>query len=231
MEYTRLFDMVRCHLESLGIACTVRAGKVATEKSIARIEGKIKVRIPAELREFYQTAGDGFVFFWEAASKGKNQPYGILEMPTLKELARMYTGWREMVLYSPEEAAKYGFPYTEDPALAKRTAARMWHWLPLIDAGNGDMFCLDFSGSGCPVIFNKHDWLDGGNGDNGHWLASNLRVFLVGWGSVCFQVPKRIYWPYCIRERGGVDWGGDEFRDPYKIMGPAESGAATEPAT
>ncbi len=50
-----------------------------------------------------------------------------------------------MALYSPKAAEKYGFPYTKDPALAKITAARMWHWLPVIEEGNGDLICIDMS--------------------------------------------------------------------------------------
>src|SRR5690606_16890339 len=132
--------------------------------------------------------------------------FANFEVPDLEYLASMYTGWRDFALYSPEKAENYGFPYTDDPALAKRTAARMWHWLPVIEMWNGDLFCLDLGEPSCPVIFNQHDWMDGGTGDNGRLMAENFRAFLVGWGSVCFQFPKPIYWPDCLLPSGGVAW-------------------------
>ena len=122
-----------------------------------------------------------------------------------------------MVLYSPERAEEYGFPYTKDPILAKRTAARMWNWLPVIEEGNGDSICLDLDAPSCPVVFDKHDWMDGGSGDNGHPLAPNWRAFLLGWGSVCFQVPDGLYWPWCFRPGGGVAWDSESFRSPFRI--------------
>jgi cell wall assembly regulator SMI1 len=193
MDYKSLFDTVRRHLERLGIACEIEAGIPATEKTVTKAETKMKVRLPTDLREFYETIGDGFSLRWQADSDGK-APFANLQVPTLKYLAGMYTGWREMALYAPEKADKYGFPYTKDPALAKRTAARMWHWLPVLEEGNGDLICQDLSDPGCPVIFNKHDWLDGGTGENGHIMAPHLPAFLADWGSVCFQFPKSLYW-------------------------------------
>ncbi len=53
-----------------------------------------------------------------------------------------------MALYDSEAAERYGFPYTKSPTLAKQTAARQWHWLPVIDDGNGDLICVDLSVSG-----------------------------------------------------------------------------------
>lgn len=228
MDYKNLFETVRRHVERLSIACEVEAGKVASEKSIAKVEDKMNARLPAELREFYQTVGDGFSLRWQADADDSNAPFANLQVPTLKYLASMYIGWRGMVLYSPEAADKYGFPYTKDPALAKRTAARMWHWLPVLEEGNGDSICHDMSDPSCPVIFNQHDWLDGGSGDNGHRLASNWRAFLTAWGSVCFQFPKSLYWPLCFRPGGGVAWDGEQFRSPFRVGGLAEQRAAAD---
>jgi cell wall assembly regulator SMI1 len=217
MDYESLFETVRRHLERVGVACEVEAGNVATERLLTKVEAEIKVRLPAELREFYQTMGDGLSLRWQVNSDDGNAPFANLQVPTVENLASMYTGWREIALYSPEKAERYGFPYTQDPALAKRTAARMWHWLPVIEEGNGDMICQDLSNAGCPVIFHQHDWLDGGAGDNGHLLAENWRAFLAAWGSVCFQLPESLWWPSCFCADGGVAWDGEQFRDPFRI--------------
>jgi cell wall assembly regulator SMI1 len=180
----------------------------------------MNVRLPADLREFYQVIGDGLLLFWQSDPEDAQKPWGSLQVPELSALAEMCAGWRKLVLYSPEQAEKYGFTGTKDPALAKRTAARMWNWLPLIEQGNGDSICLDLGAPGCPVVFDKHDWMDGGSGDNGHLLAPNWRAFLRGWGSVCFQF--RSYWPWYFRPGGGMDWDNEEFRSPFRVPGLAE---------
>jgi cell wall assembly regulator SMI1 len=228
VDYHSLLDAVRGYLARQGVDCAVTSGKLASEKVVAATEAKMKVQLPAELREFYRTVGDGYWMFWEADPNDSKQPFGGLQVPTLSSLADNYSGWRGMALYTPEQADKYGFPYTEDPALAKRTAARMWHWLPVIEHGNGDLICLDLGAPGGPVIFHRHDWLDGGSGDDGHPLGPNWRAFLVGWGSVCFQFPEGLYWPSCFRPGGGVAWDSKRFRSPFRVAGLAETGAAAE---
>jgi hypothetical protein len=97
----------------------------------------------------------------------------------------------------------------------------MWHWLPVIEVENADLICQDLSDPCCPVIFNQHDWLDGGSGDNGHPLAPNWRAFLQAWGSVCFQFPRSLWWPACFRPGSGVVWDGEQFREPFRIGGMA----------
>ncbi len=228
MEYQRLLDAVRHHVERQGVECAAPSGKPASEKAVAAVEAKLKVRLPTELREFYRTVADGYAMFWQADPDDANQPFGGLQVPKLSSLAEMYSGWRGMALYNSEQAEKYGFPYTKDPALAKRTAARQWHWLPVINEPNGDLICLDLSAPGGPVIFHKHDWLDGGTGDDGHLLAPSWREFLMGWGSVCFQFPDGLYWPSCFRPGGGVAWGNECFRSPFRMVGRAAPDAAVE---
>ncbi len=219
MDYSGLLDAVRRHVVAQGVACAITSGTPASEKAVAAAEAKLNVRLPAEMREFYRTVADWYAMFWEADANDSTQPFGGLQVPTLSSLVKMYTGWRGMALYTPEKAERYGFPYTEDPTLAKRTAARQWHWLPVIEQGNGDLICLDLSVPGGPVIFHKHDWLDGGTGDDGHLLAPSWRAFLVGWGSVCFQFPEGLYWPSCFRQGGGVAWDSEMFRGPFRVAG------------
>lgn len=221
MDYSDLFGTVRRHLEPHGVICEVEAGKKVTQKAFAKAETKMKVLLPVELREFYFAVGDGLSFRWQADPEDLKEPFANLEVPSLTHLASMYVGWRQMALYSPEEAEKYGFPYTEDPELAKRTAAKMWHWLPVIEEGNGDLICQDLSDPACPVIFHEHDWLDGGSGDSGHFLGASWLAFLTAWGSVCFQFPRSLWWPSTFRTGGGVDWHGEQFCETFRIEGLA----------
>jgi cell wall assembly regulator SMI1 len=228
MDYPSLLETVYGHLDGLGAAGGANPGEAVTDEALAAAEAEMKVRLPAELREFYQTVGDGFSLYWETAPGDPEKIWGGLHVPGLASLVEMYAGWRGLVLYTPERAEEYGFPGTKDPTLAKRTAARMWQWLPVIQEGNGDGICLDLGTPGCPVVFDKHDWMDGGTGENGHPLAPNWRAFLVGWGSVCFQPPRRMYWPLCFRPGGGVAWEGDEFHGPFRVPGLAEQSAPVD---
>src|SRR5262245_47058890 len=104
MDYKRLFDTVRRHLEGLGGGCKVAAGNVASEHAVAKFEGRMRVRLPTELREFYQSVADGFSFRWEADPNDSKAPFASLQVPTLKYLGSMYTGWRKTALYSPAES-------------------------------------------------------------------------------------------------------------------------------
>lgn len=84
MDYRSLIDTVCRRLKGLGIGCEVEAGKVATERAIAKIEDKIKVRLPPELRAFYLTVGDGYSLAWQADAEDLNLPFANLQIPTLK---------------------------------------------------------------------------------------------------------------------------------------------------
>lgn len=225
MDYVGILEAVYGRLDELGVAGRADAGEPPTEEALAAAETEMGFRIPAELREFYRTVGDGFSLYWETDHGDAEKLWGGFHVPELAELVGMYAGWRELVLYTPERAEEYGFPHTTDPARAKQTAARMWHWLPVIREANGDAICLDLGAPGCPAVFDRHDWVDGGTGDNGHVLAPDWRAFLAGWGSVCFQPPRRLYWPLCFWP-GGVTWDGDEFHTAFRVPGLAVASAS-----
>lgn len=60
------------------------------------------------------------------------------------------------------------------------------------DEDNGDGFCLDTALDHSPVVFDQHDWYDGGTGENGHHLADSLLQFYMDWAPVCFQIPSSL---------------------------------------
>lgn len=217
MDFNKILDAVSRHLRQRGVTPLIVPQRLASKREIAKAEAKMKLCLPAELAQFYQTVGNGYALFWQPTSQGEETKFGSFQVPSLNDLASGCLSWRKLVLYSPEAAEKYGFPHTKDPALAKRTAARMWHWLPVIAEENGDAISHDLSDQTCPVVFDEHDWLDGGSGENGHVLAANWYEFVKGWGSVCFQMPKCFWWPSCFRAGGGVDWDGEEFDDTFHV--------------
>jgi cell wall assembly regulator SMI1 len=218
MDYRVLFQRVRAHLESLQVKYRYSAGRPVIECwDIWDVQDTLKRSLPHDLRQFYLAVGDGLSFRWEAESGEEYPPFANFQIPSLSCLAAQYFDWRELALYSPEKAEEYGFPHTKDPELAKRTAARMWHWLPIIEEGNGDELCIDLSLPSGPVIYHQHDWMDGGTGENGYLLAESWSAFLTRWGSVCFQFPKSLWWKSTLAPGGGVAWAGEQFRPPFRI--------------
>lgn len=219
MDYQKLFDTVRAYLDGHKIVSSIHPGRKVGERALANAEQALGIGLPAELRTFYQTMGNGFSFSWYVDFDDLKQPHAGVSVPTLTELTQYYHGWREGALYSPQAAETYGFPYTKNPTLAKQTAARMWHWLPVLQEGNGDHMSIDLSKPAGPVVFDQHDWLDGGSGDNGVLLGSDWADFLTRWGSVCFQQPKNSYWPSAFRATGKMDWEGTQFDQSFRISG------------
>jgi cell wall assembly regulator SMI1 len=223
MDYRSLFQRVQSHLESLQVKYSFYTGRSVIERwDIWAVQDTLKRPLPDDLRRFYLEVGNGLEFRWNAQSEEDHSPFANLQIPSLAELACRYLEWQESSLYTPEKAEEYGFPYTKNPELAKRTAARMWDWLPVLQEGNGDQICIDLSISSNPVLFDQLDWMDGGTGDNGYFLAESWSAFLTRWASVCFQFPKSLWWKTVLKPESGVCWEGDEFRAPFRISDLAE---------
>ncbi len=224
MSCADLFGRVRARLDELGVQATFGTGRPVIECwDVWEVQDTIGRSIPDTLRLFYLEMGDGLTFRWQAPGEDENGPFAKLEIPSLRSLGWAYHAWRDVVLYTPEKAESYGFPHTEDPALAKRTAGRMWDWIPVLAEGNGDTICIDLGSPSAPVIFHKHDWLDGGTGDNGFLMAESWGAFLSGWAGVCFQRPRSMFWASALGP-SGVEWGGEQFREPFRlppVPGPA----------
>src|SRR5262245_51482257 len=111
-------------------------------------------------------------FFW--STEEESGPFAMIEFPKLSQVVIKSL---EQVNWRIEWSDTYEFQYTDDPKRAKKTALCMRKWLPFHDDGNGDRFCLDTATRGAPVIFDRHDWMDGGTGDNGHRLGESLLGF------------------------------------------------------
>jgi hypothetical protein len=165
------------------------------------------------MAEFYAEVGDGMTFAW--TGKGDDYPFANLQFPRHAEITIESL---DKIKWRTEWNDSYDFRYTKDPKLAKRTALRMRKWLLFHDEGNGDGFGLDTAIDPPPVVFDKHDWYDGGTGENGHVLGRSLLEFYTSWASVCFQFPRSLYWPSVFNTSGdGVNWASDEFREPFRL--------------
>lgn len=215
MAYLELFEQVADRVRSQGVKVVFERGKPLAASAIQRACAKSVIPIPASLAEFYAEVGDGLRFAWK--SKKHGNAFANYEVPGLEGCV---VESFESVTWRTEWDDTYAFRGTADPVLAKQTALKMRKWMRFYDQGNGDMFCLDTAVDPAPVVFDKHDWFDGGTGENGHRLADSLLQFFTCWAQVCFQFPRTCWWPTVLRKDGPyVDWRSDEFREPFRLPG------------
>ena len=93
----------------------------------------------------------------------------------------------------------------------------MHYWLPFQAEGNGDFLSINLNRAGQgQTVFDQHDWLDGGTGENGFQMADNLSEFVNSWAAVCFSLPKHLWWKSVLTDTG-VDWSSDQFDDRFRI--------------
>lgn len=212
MAYLELFERVADYVRRRGLNLTFERGKRLSATAITRAQSRALIRIPSSMAEFYAEVGDGMFFAWRA--KGDDAPFARHEFPRLADrtlesldLLRWRIEWKD----------NYDFSHTKDPKLAKRTALKMRKWMPFHDEGNGDAFCLDTAIDPAPVVFDRHDWCDGGDGKNGHLLGRSLLEFYTDWSRVCFQMPHSLWWPSVFKRLGGVNWSSKEFQEPFRL--------------
>lgn len=215
MAYLELFERVADHVRRHGVDVTFNRGEPLTASVIERAGAEALIPIPDAMAVFYAEVGDGLDFAW--AARGDRAPFAHHEFPKLAD--RVIESFDELS-WKTEWKDDYDFRYTKNPALARQTALPMRKWMPFHDEGNGDAFCLDTALDPAPVVFNRHDWYDGGTGENGHRLADSLSQFYADWAQVCFQFPRSLWWPSVFNKNGpGVDWSSAEFREPFRLPG------------
>ena len=206
-ELDELFERARGHLRQLGAKCVLRKGRPATSAAVHRAEAQLGLLLPQQLKDVYLRYGDGVLFRWKQGGDG-----GRLELPTVEGLVEQYQGWKRLALRMDD----YAFPHVADPGRSRETYAGMKSWLPLVVHGDGDGFCVVTGPGGNPVVYHRHDWYDGGTGENGRRVAPDLLSFLRGWAGVCFTAPTGLCWPAAFTA-GGVAWTAEHFKDKYVI--------------
>jgi hypothetical protein len=213
MAYLELFKRVTDHLERLDEPFRFKRGSPLSKKEVARICERSAIPVPLSIIDLYSEVGNGFSIDFEA--RGERAPFANLEFAPLEEIAAPVIYGIE---WKTEWSDSYDFRFTDNPRLAKKTSLKMRHWLQFHQEGNGDSICLDTASDPAPVVFNQHDWLDGGTGENGHILADSLPDFMVSWSTVCFQFPRNMWWPTVFRKTDGVDWASAEFCEPFRLQ-------------
>ncbi|MBI5723821.1 MAG: SMI1/KNR4 family protein [Planctomycetes bacterium] len=187
------------------------AGKPLKQKHIEIAEKNLGLNLPLDLAEFYFTVGDGLSFLWEIDNVEDVEWVGV----NIRDLKDSLKNIEEDRKNSIHWSDGYKFGGVDDTNLARQTAIQMRKWLPIKPVGNGDEFCIDLGSPGFPVVFNRHDWFDGGTGANGHIMAANFAELFRQWANVCFQDPRND-WRMAIGNNG-VDWKGDNFNQNLRL--------------
>jgi hypothetical protein len=216
MNYLELFERVAKHVKAQGCDVSFKRGSRVPTAAIDKARKKSAVPLPDSLLAFYQEVGNGLAFAWQ--SDDDDGPFASIAFPKLSEVV---VESLDDLKWRVEWSDSYGYQATGNPKLAKQTALRMRKWLAFHEDGEGNRFCLNTGAAGNPVVFDQHDWMDGGSGKNGHVLGKSLIAFYRSWSKVCFQFPSSLWWPSVFRSRGGVDWASEEFREPYRLPGSA----------
>lgn len=212
MAYLEPFEQAAEHVRAHGVKVEFERGSPLAASAIERACKKSVIPIPASLAEFYAEVGDGLRFHWR-----HGDAFAIHEVPKLEDCVIESF---DNVNWRTEWKDDYDFSGTRDPVLAKQTALKMRKWLLFVGLGNGDIICLDTAVDPVSVVFDQHDWLDGGTGANGHRLADSLLQFYTDWARVCFQSPRNLWWPSVFKKDGPfVDWSSDQFLEPFRMPG------------
>ena len=224
-NYLVPFKRAKEHLGTLGITTEFRRGRPVTSTMLSTAAKRLGRPIPRSLATFYRQVGNGMSFSWQAGkpippTKKQLKAWSKLSVllgadlpmpPEYDEAAfasfdipPLGTVVKESVAHHRYPEMTH-FPHVKNERLARRTYAKMEWWIGIHDEGNGDRICIDTADAGEPIVFDQHDWFDGGTGANGTRMAANLQAFLDGWSSVCFQHPRSLWWPKVLSRRG-VSW-------------------------
>ncbi|MEX0867872.1 MAG: SMI1/KNR4 family protein [Pirellulales bacterium] len=208
-----LIDGVAAHLASMGIKLHCKLNGKATAGDIDTALKRLGIPLPASYVEFITQFSNGIELSWNADGAS----FASFEMATLESSIDGALGMRDWRFHDDEAARDYGFPYVDDSKLAVETNRQMHNWIPIHAEGNGDNFSINLNPDGFGnVIFDQHDWLDGGTGHNGYFMAPDLPTFIESWAAVCFSHPKSLWWKSVIGE-DGVNWNSDEFDDRFRV--------------
>lgn len=209
----KLFQQVASHLSGSGITPEMSFQPPADSDDISYAERQLDLSLPPTYVEFVTTVADGLSVHWHAGDR----TLACFEMEPLHSSVEGLLGFRDWRLFSEDKAKEYGFPHVADPEIAMTTNRLMHYWLPFQQEGNGDYLSVNLNRAGeGQVIFDQHDWLDGGTGENGFFMADTISEFIESWASVCFSLPRSLWWKSVLTEKG-VDWDSDEFDPRFRI--------------
>lgn len=214
MHLLDLFERAADRVRSLGLDVEFEQEGPFVQSEVEDLQRLCPLPIPSTLIDVYRQVGTSLDFSWAVdVDDGFNGPSAMVCIAPLAELVARHVRGRE---HRVEWNDDYEFTHVDSPAWARETARRMRRWLAFHHEGNGDAFCLDTRDGDPAVLFNQHDWFDGGSGCNGTVMGASLSAFFEAWAQTCFQRPSSLWWPEVLRANG-VDWHGSEFSDEFRM--------------
>lgn len=207
-------DRVANHLAELGINLHCTLNPKATTKDVDAAQQRLGIGLPDSYIDFITQFANGMSLSWTTDDDGS---FAAFEMTSIESSIDGALGMRDWRFYDDDEARDYGFPFVDDSELAMTTNRLMHNWIPFHAEGNGDNFSINLNPDGFGnVIFDQHDWLDGGTGQNGYLMSPDLPTFFESWSNVCFSQPTSLCWKSVI-DVGGAKWDSLEFDDRFRM--------------
>ena len=212
----KAIDKVSSHLDAIGIKLECAINPSVPPREVEAAQKRLGLSFPEAYIQFVTNFSNGLQLSWDAGDD-EGASFARFEMATLESSIDGILGMRDWRFYDEAAAENYGFPYVDDSEAALLTNRQMHNWIPFHAEGNGDNFSINLNGDGFGnVIFDQHDWLDGGTGHNGFLIAVDFYNFFDSWAQVCFSQPSGLRWKSVIGENG-VDWSSDEFEDRFRL--------------
>lgn len=212
LNLERMLDRVRRHLSALGIELQEQRNAPASQFDLSVAESEIGAALPSDVRTLYLEFANGFLVQWALDDDFDDaDEWGCFELPSLAKLVEFRQPYRNFWMASCDRSTLRAVP---DQKALEKTIADMQHWLPFWEEACGDQFCVDLRDG--KIVFNEHDWFDGGDGTNGHVVAATFFEFVTKWSSVCFTCPLGSYWPDAFTENG-IGWSSEHFNERYIV--------------
>ncbi len=206
-------DRIVSHLGAFGVDVELDIHPAASAEDIADAERRLELSLPRAYVEFLSSFANGFSVEWRSDTGALSW----FDMSPVRESVDQLLEMREWRFYSEDEAKEYGFPHVDDSQLAMTTNLVMHNWLPFHAEPNGDFFAIDLNSDRFgQIVFDRHDWLDGGTGQNGFPMEQTFPVFLESWASVCFSQPRSLFWKTVLSDCG-VDWTSEQFDSRFRV--------------
>ena len=206
-------DRVAVYLENLNVKLLCELSPKATQDDLNTAQEQAGLALPESYITFLTQFANGLELSWVCEGAFST----TADVAPVESSIGGMLGMRDWRLYDDDAAREYGFPYVDDPEQALETNRLMHNWIPFHAVGNGSNFSINLNNDGFGhVIFDQHDWLDGGTGYNGFMMSSDLPSFFESWASVCFSQPQSLDWKSVIDD-DGVKWDSSEFDDRLRL--------------
>ena len=202
------FVAAKEHLQSLGLQADVVMGTRPVRQRLVRVDQKIDLPMPKELRDFYLELGNGFRF---VPDTNPNSELVAWEAMHLAQHTICNQGFGQQLEEDAMVEVNSARPRA-DPDLLRKEISLRKKWMPFYGfVGGGSYLCLDLSEPVPAVRF--HETL--------YWyaipqtwsfiLAPSFTEFVEKWSRYHFLSPSGEWTSFCSGRSGVFDWAPEHF--------------------